>query len=118
MLLLCLQEGSPTLSSGKKIDHCPSIFYFSETQNSTSLNRQTSSLAQTSAKNNTHLCEYAPAQPLAVAPRQISSAATNCEVRLDQQNPYLCRPHKNTKSDMTLKVSTGLNPDKMAVWKQ
>lgn len=50
-------------------------------------------------------------------PRQISSAGTSSKVRLDQQDPYLCRHHENNKSDMTPKFFTGLNPEKNGCFK-
>lgn len=52
----------------KKIDYSPRIFYFSEIQYSISLSGETSPLAQTNAKNNTHVCMPTQTQPLAVAP--------------------------------------------------
>lgn len=104
----------------KKLNHSPSIFYFSETQNSISLNGKLVlwlKLLQKTIYIYVCLLKHSLWQLHPAYPRQISSAVTKSEVRLDQQNSYLNRAHKSNKSDMTLKFFTGLNPDKMAGWK-
>lgn len=117
MFLLSLQEDSHTLSSGKKIDHTPasSILVRLKIPSVWMVILVLWLKLQKTIYIYVCVLKHSVLQLHPAYPRQISSAGTNSKVRLDQQDPYLCRPHKNNKSDMTLKFFTGLNPEKMAV---